>query len=769
MQSLSAGEASMRFKFEFLEWTLTILTLCQISCSESLLSDKYNDSHLECGVDVQDEKFVKILNSDGVRLSGEDFDMIRLEIDGRLSEPLHPSSKGCITRSSLLGSKKILVRNKSRDNKQSTVIETIAFDFESNDTIKLSRIPQSSPKFIDSQLPPLGNTVFLANYLDPMSLAWADFYTISATLRDLKSGDSYVLEDKSFVEGGRRQNVSFLKPDSKYTITIIVNNHYDDSLHNSPAFEIYTARDLYFTINEPINKRVDYFGKSFFLVGSDDERGYSVSFGSNANLSSLDIHYCLEKVEISDLENYQDHDRPCIKENEEEKIRDWHVDGPYTVYDGFWVLRYAYSYRGTKLNKWHHTNIVVGKECTFGDFQQDLPGRTCTKILGMARFDSNLDSKIFEKMKSVSNVSNRLIFENLPDYSFDYFQNLNEVGSLVISNREKTSKFKGAFKHLKSISNDLEIEVMPGLDDLEFLRGDSKSIGGNIYIVDTPLESLRGMDSIIKIGGSLNIISCQLKSLKGLSPELTGVGMDFVVSNNEIKSLEGLEAIRWIGGELHLTYNKLETLSGLSPLLSKLQYLDISYNRLANFEGLGNLTEIVYDFKARSNFLVNLSGLNPSLQSIGRDFELGSNNLTSLKGFPPSLKKIGRIFDLSFNNLTSLEGMGQNLAEVGHFSASNNDLTSLRGMSAALNEINGSLNLAANQLTSLQGLEGIIKIKGSFDLSNNQLSSLTELDSLELVEGDFDLANNKNLSSQFLQDWLAQKSIEVGGKLVLPE
>jgi hypothetical protein len=589
---------------------------------------------------------------------------------------------------------------------------------------------------------------------------------MSATLVDLKSGDTFVLEEKSFLEGSRRQNVSVLKPDNRYSITIGVYNHFDNSQHTSPTFEIFTARELYFTINEPITRQVDYFGKKFFQVGSNDERGYTVSFGSNANLSSLDIQYCLEKIDISELRTYQDHDGACTKENEQEKIRNWHVDGPYTVYDGFWVLRYAYSYRGTKLNKWHHTNIVVNKECTFGYFQQDLPQRTCTKILGMARFDANLDPKIFEKMISISKVSNRLIFENLREYDFDFFQNLNEVGSLVISGRGERPRFKGNFRHLKSISEDLEIEVMGGLDNLEFMTGDPKVIGGNIYLVDSPVESLTGMDSIVQIGGSLNIISCELKSLKGLSPKLTEIGMDFVISNNEITSLEGIEAIKWIGGELHFTYNKLTTLSGLSRDLTKIYAIDLSYNRLANFEGLEQVLEVVNAFQVDHNFLTSLEGLN-TLQSIGKDFDLGSNRLVSLNGFPQSLKRIGGRFDVSFNDLASLEGMGEGLTHVGGISASYNKLGSLAGFSKSLVDIDGYFDFSNNQLTSLRGLESVIEIK-DLNLSYNQLSSLAGLESLKTIRGEFNLKGNKSLSSQSVQDWLVEKSVKVTGNLVPP-
>jgi hypothetical protein len=114
---------------------------------------------LECGADVQDQRAIKVFDSDGATLSGENFDMIRLEMDGRLSVPIQPSSKGCVTASNLAGSKRLLVRNKSTLRKQSVVIDTNSIDLEKTESIKLSRISQTSPKFIDSQLPPLGDTL----------------------------------------------------------------------------------------------------------------------------------------------------------------------------------------------------------------------------------------------------------------------------------------------------------------------------------------------------------------------------------------------------------------------------------------------------------------------------------------------------------------------------------------------------------------------------------------------------------------------------------
>jgi hypothetical protein len=166
-------------------------------------------------------------------------------------------------------------------------------------------------------------------------------------------------------------------------------------------------------------------------------------------------------------------------------------------------------------------------------------------------------------------------------------------------------------------------------DDLKALSGYT-SVTGSLFITDSSLSSLEGLECLIHVGGSLLIDGNRsLTSLTGLG-RLKSVGSNlYFIVNDSLTSLAGLERLESIGGSLGVTSNlSLTSLTGLERLKSVGGTVQIEINRsLTSLAGLERLESI----GGGLNITLN-SNLCTSLAKALRDQVLGAGGIGGLIG-----------------------------------------------------------------------------------------------------------------------------------------
>jgi hypothetical protein len=195
---------------------------------------------------------------------------------------------------------------------------------------------------------------------------------------------------------------------------------------------------------------------------------------------------------------------------------------------------------------------------------------------------------------------------------------------------------------------DYYINSQADLEDFKYTH-----VFGNIYVQNTDLTNLDGMEILIWIGKNLYIDSANsLTSLTGLD-NLTSIGGSLVIdSANSLTSLIGLDNLTSIGGSLDINFanSLLTSLTELDNLTSIGGSLDISSanSLLTSLTGLDNLTSIGGSLIISSgNSLTNLTGLD-SLTSVGALRIKNNAYLTSL-GLG-SLNRVEETFVIAYNS-----------------------------------------------------------------------------------------------------------------------
>jgi len=291
------------------------------------------------------------------------------------------------------------------------------------------------------------------------------------------------------------------------------------------------------------------------------------------------------------------------------------------------------------------------------------------------------------------------------DLSFEYNSALNSIaalnhltflgGSIFVSGNGNLHTLAG-LEGLTTFGRDLVIGGYrygaAGLYNLTGLNN-LTSIGGCIYILNTPITSLTGLESLATIGGDITISLTQLKNLNGLN-SLTSIPGSLHIGNDDdygggnklLASLSGLNALTSIGGDFWIyNNNALTSLTALNDLNFVGGNLNINANgALASLTGLNNLAAILGDLR------IGFCGMMPH----------GNAVLKSLSGFE-GLKTLGGSLTISYNdNLTDLSGLDHiNAATIGNIAIYNNiSLTHCEVQSICdyLADPNGTIDISEN-------------------------------------------------------------------------
>lgn len=346
-------------------------------------------------------------------------------------------------------------------------------------------------------------------------------------------------------------------------------------------------------------------------------------------------------------------------------------------------------------------------------------------------------------------------------------------GNVELWFQEDINKIKGC----QQITGNLAIRQ--NVKNLEAL-GELTEIGGNLYISNDYLTSLKGLEKLKRIGGNFEINNAQLTSFNELI-NLSEIGGDFKITPNQygnacrLKSFNGLENLETIGGDFELIINdpvfkQIKSFEGLNNLVTikgnfKIKALgtyggDLKYSLLNTFKGLENLSVIMGDFELTSAggkycncSLKSFEGLE-NLKNIGGDFHIIDYQTYPIESFK------------GLENLTTIgsDFLIEGTSEEGYFTQ---NLTSFEGLNS-LTSIGGSFSLNAvteegnfNALKSFKGLERLEVIGGNLELVshlsnplyNYRLSnSFNALESFEGLENLTKIGGNLTLDS-YVINW----------------
>jgi len=172
-----------------------------------------------------------------------------------------------------------------------------------------------------------------------------------------------------------------------------------------------------------------------------------------------------------------------------------------------------------------------------------------------------------------------------------------------------------------------DIEIYSNADIETFSEVGYTHVFGSVYIEETTLTSLEGMESLKWVTRDLVIqFNDSLTSLAGLE-NVTSVGGLGIGDNNSLTSITGLENITSVGGVLGIVdNNSLTSLTGLDNITSVGKYLVIwDNNSLTSLSGLESLNNVGDDVRINNNdSLTSLTGLN-NLNSVDGDFKIYEN------------------------------------------------------------------------------------------------------------------------------------------------
>lgn len=280
--------------------------------------------------------------------------------------------------------------------------------------------------------------------------------------------------------------------------------------------------------------------------------------------------------------------------------------------------------------------------------------------------------------------------------------------------------------------------------DMQALDGYTE-ITGSVYVMDTSLKNLEGLNAPGRIDGSLVIIENPvLKNLTGLEG-LESVGEDLEISSNDsLRSLSGLENLSSVGRYARIEWNdSLEDLSGLDGLtVGDTLWIAVN-NALKSLSGMKNVT--TFDLYIMSNnVLTSLSGL----ENINAQYLWIYNNqkMTNMSG-AANIKTWQLDIDNNYN-MASLSGI-ENIEFDNLIIEENDNLTSLSGLEyLTSSDITIKDNTA---LTDLSGLRNLIFAE-SLEIKGNSSLTVLGMDSLQRVDCLFEITDNPKLCTSLAEE-----------------
>ena len=267
-----------------------------------------------------------------------------------------------------------------------------------------------------------------------------------------------------------------------------------------------------------------------------------------------------------------------------------------------------------------------------------------------------------------------------------------------------------------------------------------KEIKGSLIIEVTELTSLKGLDSLKKVGNSFSLFDNKdLLSLTGVE-NLETIG-DFchIDGSNSLFSLQGLNNLNFIGGHLIISENQvLHELRALEDLV----YIGESFELLNNpslttTNGIQNLTHVQYFSVQRNDKMAAITDLLKlkTLKNLGIS---DNDNIRHFSGLS-NLQVVSNRLTIELNS--SLETLGfWNLEKTGILVIENNNkLENLLSLESLTEITEGPLRLAG--LPTLKNLDGLnnLQIINSSKTPTTAQTTITFNSSLENIDSLFNL------------------------------
>ncbi|GEM_PF-2067861 len=354
-------------------------------------------------------------------------------------------------------------------------------------------------------------------------------------------------------------------------------------------------------------------------------------------------------------------------------------------------------------------NITSKLTITSNHNLQDISALLQTDLLGVqVQISSNsslTNCSIAPICEIISNNSSLSIFNNngaCTDYidaalaccsaNASWCHQSNECPGAVLFDQTDVSQFLQAFPNCTMIQGSLTIrESVVDLNPLINIQ----FIGGELYIWNTPLTSLGGLDNLHTIYGGLGI-----------------------QDNANLYDFDGLHNVTEVG-DLYASDNAANDFDGLASLTTIHGIIDLEYSDITSFGGLENVTSIGEIRMQNAMNIVDFSGLD-SVHTIGRIDIYGNPVMDSFDGL---------------SNLTTCESI----------SVYNTPLQSVAGMN-----LTSDLNLLYLQFTELSSLDDLLDsvpaINSWFTIQGNPfLSDISGLEQVDLSGPVIRISDNYSL------------------------
>lgn len=357
-------------------------------------------------------------------------------------------------------------------------------------------------------------------------------------------------------------------------------------------------------------------------------------------------------------------------------------------------------------------------------------------------------------------LDDKLIAEHIDGNTFEFeeLKGLTEYQGKVIAKdiNNKTiasSEFK-LFTDKKQFEGNIELKSQEDIDN--FTSKGYNVINGNL-IINGEASNITTLFSFIdlnQINGDLFVVNTSLENLGGLENiRLTSVNARLVIINNdELTNMEALSNITSVSSLRILGNDLLQSLNGLQNLKTIQQELSIGLN--PTITHLNTLQNLSFAHK------INITG-NDALESLQGLEQIKAINTVVIKN-NPSLKTIEGLQNLTScelyitieNNgqLANLKGLSK-LASTGSIKIINN---------ASLNNISDLSNLTSvsylieikdnTKLTSLNGIQNIVydnhlTAKKFFIQNNPEITTLDAISNHTFERGIIGISNNSKLDN----------------------
>lgn len=365
-------------------------------------------------------------------------------------------------------------------------------------------------------------------------------------------------------------------------------------------------------------------------------------------------------------------------------------------------------------------------------------------------------------------------------------------GNITFTSQTQINQFVVDYPNCTAISGTLTIS---GADITNLLPlSGLTNITDNLYITNTSLSDLNGLNAIINISGDVEIsTNATLTSLNGLN-NLTNTIGDFILNENAaLTNVDALTNLTNINGSLVINNNAvLNNISGLqnlnpnsiggeyglmianNPQLSVCNNLNFCVYLLYPtnthprniFGNAGDcaseqaLKTICYPVPAEcpvgnitlstqaevNQFITDYPNCTVITGNLRIGVESGNSNITDISQLYHLTTVTGNVF-ISYNSaLQNLAGL-DNLSNIGGLFIQNNGLKNLNGLSSLTNATNLLIGYN-NLLTNINGLSGLTSVTGSVIIqSNNALTNINGLNNLTTVTGILTIKDNSTLSN----------------------